>query len=289
VVNYDVSTTLELGKFFPAKTGVKIPFTFQYANTDKTPEYDPYDLDIKLKDKLRKADESVKDSLKSQAITRSNVRNISFDNVRKEAGTGGKRKPMPWSVSNFAVSYQNTLDRYSDPIIENETKVLNKGQLDYNYNFPSSTAVTPLKNLIKKDKYLKLFSEFNFNPLPSNVSFNSNVILLRLSEMYLIKAEAAALAANAVNSEALDAFNKLKLRNYGIGSYTPETTTDLNDFLTKIRFQRRVELIGEFGDRYAQLKRLKLPLRDGSTNYAKYLFKIPQEEMASNELMVQNP
>jgi len=47
--------------------------------------------------------------------------------------------------------------------------------------------------------------------------------------------------------------------------------------------------MSENGDRYAQLRRLGLPLREGSTNYAKYLFKIPQEEMASNELMVQNP
>ncbi len=123
----------------------------------------------------------------------------------------------------------------------------------------------------------------------TGINYNTNIVLLRLSEMYLIKAEAAALAANAVSSEALDAFNKLKLRNYGIGSYTAETTSNLNEFLTKIRFDRRIEMMGENGDRYAQLRRLKLPLRDGTTNYAKYLFKIPQEEMASNDLMVQNP
>jgi hypothetical protein len=107
--------------------------------------------------------------------------------------------------------------------------------------------------------------------------------------MYLIKAEAAAMASNSVSTEALDAFNKLKLRNYGIGSYVPENTSDLNVFLSKIRFDRRIEMMGENGDRYSQLRRLKLPLRDGTNNYAKYLFKIPQEEMASNNLMVQNP
>ena len=123
----------------------------------------------------------------------------------------------------------------------------------------------------------------------SGISYPTNVVLLRLSEMFLIKAEAAALASNSVNTDALDAFNQLKLRNYGIGSFTAETTNDLNDFLSKIRFQRRIELMAENGDRYAQLRRLKLPLRDGTTNYAKYLFKIPQEEMSSNELMEQNP
>jgi hypothetical protein len=123
----------------------------------------------------------------------------------------------------------------------------------------------------------------------SGISYNNNIPLIRLSEMYLIKAEAAALASNSVSTEALDAFNKLKLRNFGIGSYVAETTNDLADFLTKIRFHRRIELMGENGDRYAQLRRLGLPLRNGTTNYAKYLFKIPQEETASNTLVEQNP
>lgn len=174
IVNYDIATNLELGKFLPQKSGIKIPMTYQYSNNTKTPQYDPYDLDIKLKDKLRAADESVKDSLREQAITKNTVRNISFDNVRKE-NTGNKKNPMPWDVSNFAVSYQNTIDRYSDPIIENETKTLNKGGLDYNYTLPN-TSITPFKKAIKKDKYLKFVSDFNFNPLPSTFSFNTNLV-----------------------------------------------------------------------------------------------------------------
>jgi hypothetical protein len=144
-----------------------------------------------------------------------------------------------------------------------------------------------------KSSFTKLFTTGDWYTAKYNkvngINYNTNIVLLRLSEMYLIKAEAAALASNSVSSDALDAFNKFKLRNYGIGSYTPETTNDLNDFLSKIRFDRRIEMMGENGDRYAQLRRLKLPLRDGSNNYAKYLFKIPQEEMASNDLIEQNP
>ena len=165
----------------------------------------------------------------------------------------------------------NSIDTLDDRIVRNTSGGTVSGQSTLSEFFSS--------DLWYVSKYNKV----------TGVNFNSNVILLRLSEMYLIKAEAAALAANAVSSEALDAFNKLKLRNYGIGSYTPETTNDLNDFLSKIRFDRRIEMMGENGDRYAQLRRLKLPLRDGSNNYAKYLFKIPQEEMASNDLIEQNP
>lgn len=165
----------------------------------------------------------------------------------------------------------NTVDSLDDRIIRSSTGSTITGKSSFTKLFTTG------------DWYVAKYNKV------SGINYNTNIVLLRLSEMYLIKAEAAALAANSVTTEALDAFNKFKLRNYGIGSYVPENTTDLNDFLTKIRFDRRIEMMGENGDRYAQLRRLKLPLRDGTTNYAKYLFKIPQEEMASNDLMVQNP
>ncbi|MCC6251758.1 MAG: RagB/SusD family nutrient uptake outer membrane protein [Bacteroidia bacterium] len=143
----------------------------------------------------------------------------------------------------------------------------------------SSVFVNPLK---LGDWYVNKYRK------RTGINYNNNIILLRLSEMYYIKAEAVALV-NGVNSDALDAYNKMKLRNYGMGSYIPETTNDINDFLYKVRHERRIELMSENGDRYNQLKRLGLPLRDGTTNYAKYVFKIPQEEMASNTLIEQNP
>lgn len=173
ILNYDIATNIELGKFFPEKSGVKIPLTVQYSNKTKTPEYDPYDLDIKLKDKLAKASADVRDSLREQALTKNTIRNISFDNVRIESPKE-KKVPMPWNISNFAVSYQNTIDNYSDPIIENEERKLNKGQLDYNYALPNAS-ITPFKKAIKNDKYLKFITDFNFNPLPNNISFNTEV------------------------------------------------------------------------------------------------------------------
>ena len=44
----DAATNLELGKLLPRSSGMSIPFYGSYSRTVSTPEYDPYDLDIKL-------------------------------------------------------------------------------------------------------------------------------------------------------------------------------------------------------------------------------------------------
>ena len=172
---YDFTTNIELGKFFPKKLGLKVPFTYQVSNKTITPLYDPYDLDVKFKDKVANASVENKDSVRKQALTIDRITNVSFDNVRIEPSTDGKKKPMPWNISNFSVSYQHSENRYSDPIIEAETKTTRRGQLDYNYSIPGGLSITPFKKVIKKDKYLKFLSEFNFSPLPSTLSFNTNI------------------------------------------------------------------------------------------------------------------
>ncbi|MEM9918347.1 MAG: cell surface protein SprA, partial [Bacteroidota bacterium] len=42
----DISTNLELGKFFGDKSGIKIPMYAQYSKTVFRPEFDPYDKDV---------------------------------------------------------------------------------------------------------------------------------------------------------------------------------------------------------------------------------------------------
>lgn len=116
----------------------------------------------------------------------------------------------------------------------------------------------------------------------------NNIILARLAEMYLIVAEADVLASNGVTTAARNAYNTLRKRNIGYG-YIDETTIDKDDFLAKVRLERRLELLCENGDRYMTIRRLRLPLRDGSANYGKFLFKIPQEEIAGNPTIEQNP
>ena len=53
IVKYDLSSTLELGKFFPEKAGVRLPVYMGYSETRIKPQYNPLDPDILLSDALR--------------------------------------------------------------------------------------------------------------------------------------------------------------------------------------------------------------------------------------------
>jgi hypothetical protein len=120
---------------------------------------------------------------------------------------------------------------------------------------------------------------------PLDVFYNMPVV--RLAEMHLIRAEAdMSNGGNGNGTEALTSYNAIRERAFG-SSFVPETSTD--QLLEKVQFERRWELCFE-NDRYHNLKRLKLPVRDGvAYNDPSLLFKIPQEEIAGNPSIEQNP
>jgi len=174
IYQYDIAGNFELGKFLPEKSGIRIPAYVQYSNTVSTPEFDPYDLDITLKDKLNKATTTAdRDSIRDQAIDQEEIRSLNFTNVRKEV-TNKDKLQLPWNIENFSLTYAYTETKSHDPIIENDELTTHSGILNYDYSRPT-TFITPFKKLIKKDKYLKLISELNFNPLPNIYSFSTTM------------------------------------------------------------------------------------------------------------------
>ncbi len=176
VTEYALNGNFELGKFFNPKIGLHVPFNVQYADNTRTPEYDPYDLDIKLKDKLlAETNGQKRQETKDAAQTVQIIKGYSFNNVRKDRTGTSERKPAPWDIENFAVSYANTTVDRHDPLVESDAKENKKGSLDYNYS-REPLYLTPFKRLIKNpniEKYTKLITEINFNPIPNNFGFNT--------------------------------------------------------------------------------------------------------------------
>lgn len=167
---YDMSVELNLDKFLPEKSGVKIPFYAQTSNSTITPEFDPYDLDLTLEEKMEEFDEQYqKDSIRNQAIEKVTRRSFNFTNVRKEK-TGSSQKSKPWDVENLSATYSWSETKTQTPFVEFENEKQQKGSLDYAYS-NSPKYVKPFKGI--KSKHLKLISNFNFNPLPNSFTFSN--------------------------------------------------------------------------------------------------------------------
>ncbi len=184
VIQYDVAANLELGKFFGERSGLRIPFYAQYSATMRNPQYDPYDRDIELKDKLDAApDKTTRDSLRKQAIDFTSIKSFNFTNVRKERTNPGQRKPKPWDIANFSVTYAQSETRRHDPIIENDQTDEYRGAIDYSYS-AKPLYIQPLKNVAKESKLIKWLTEFNFNPIPNSFSANSSLSRIKTERSY---------------------------------------------------------------------------------------------------------
>ena len=175
VLQGDASINIEAGKFFGEKSGLRLPFYAQYSNVTRNPEYDPYDLDIKLKDKIRAETDAVKrDSIRTLAQDVTITRGYNFTNVRKEHKGGARKIPLPWNIENFSLTYAFNQTKRRSPFLINDQQDQYKGALDWQYA-TGIKPIMPFKKLIKNDKYLKFISEFNFNPLPNTYGFNSQL------------------------------------------------------------------------------------------------------------------
>jgi len=184
---YDGALNLELGKFFPKESGIKIPFRADYTRSISDPEFDPYETDIRFDDSVNdeydkvlkqtnneaEAEQARKDYRKN-GKTVNEIKSVNFTNVRK-VKTNNEKKPRIYDIENWSANYAYTETNYRDPIIEKEVEKTHFGSLAYNYSLQPKY-ITPFKNLIKSEsKWLSLIKDFNFNPIPNNLSFSTDI------------------------------------------------------------------------------------------------------------------
>ena len=169
---WSVTTQLELGKLFPDKWKMQLPFYYSYSWQKVSPKYNPFDTDMLLKDALDEcATKMERDSLSSLTESVIKNKNLSLSNWKSALQS---RKPMPYDPNNFAVSYSYS-QRYKTgetTVYENEENW--KLNLSYNYS-PKYKAWEPFKNLKGKSKWLDIVKAQNLQWLPQNISFNSDL------------------------------------------------------------------------------------------------------------------
>lgn len=90
--NFQVTTSLELGKFFPDKAKVSIPLYYSVSKQTTKPKYNPLDTDMELKDALNAAaSKHERDSINDIAVTKHVNTNFSISNARVGIQTSGTR------------------------------------------------------------------------------------------------------------------------------------------------------------------------------------------------------
>lgn len=158
---------------------------------------------------------------------------------------------------------------------------------------------------LRKSKWTATFLDFStfqsyvypskYKQNNASISGNEYVVMFRLAELYLIRAEAAAnLNMLAEAEEDLFAVRKRA------GLTTRVALPDLPTALAALEQERRLELFSEFGDRWLNLKRTGrihtvLPVTKVGTvpdyKWEAYqaLYPIPSQEIFANRNIKQNP
>ena len=175
VKQYDIVTNFNLGKLLPNKWGINLPFNYAIGEEKITPKYDPYYQDIELQQLLDiTPDQAEKDNIEARAIDYTKRQSINFIGVRKDRAPDQKQRI--YDVENLTLSYTYNETNHHDFEIESLTDKQVKTTVDYAYAFKPSTLEPFKKSKTLSKSYYKALQDFNFNFLPTSISFSSNIL-----------------------------------------------------------------------------------------------------------------
>jgi cell surface protein SprA len=173
---YDMSSSLELGKFISEDFNMHIPMYVGYSETFITPQYNPLDPDILLAPTLKDPTipKDTRDSIKHVTQDYTKRRGINFTNVKKDKSKGAKKNHI-YDVENWAASYSYNEIYRRNVNIEYSSQHTYRGGLNYNYA-PQPKNIKPFaKTKLFQSKYFLIIKDINFYPYPNKLGFSTDV------------------------------------------------------------------------------------------------------------------
>ncbi len=172
LLQYDVSSNIELGKFFPEKSNISIPMFVGVSKSIINPEYYPKEPDRLLKEVLAEAEsKSRKKEIKEVSQDVMERKSINFTNVRVNKEIKKLRLVSPANLSVSAAYSKEESHNYS---IERDNTIEYRAGLNYTYGVRPKN-LTPFRKIKKlKSPYFKLIKDFNINPVPSRFTFRTD-------------------------------------------------------------------------------------------------------------------
>lgn len=167
---YDVSTNINLGKMMPKTWSVQLPMSYSIGEEFRDPKYDPQYQDVKFAD----AKKVNPNSINSQDYTLR--KSISFNNVKKNRNPESTKKPKPYDIENFSVSYAFSEEFHKDYNIEKYLNQNLRAGASYNFTFQPKF-IEPFKNskFFGESNHWQIIKDLNINLLPKSIGLNSRI------------------------------------------------------------------------------------------------------------------
>ncbi len=172
---YDISTSINIGKMMPKKWGIELPMNYSVGEQFIDPKFDPQYQDIQLADvEAANLPSSIP---RGTDVSRNYTKrsSISFINVRKNRNPESSKKPKFYDIENVSVSYSFNEESHRDYNIEGALSQKVMAAASYNFTFKPKFYEPFKKKELFKSKYLQLIRDINFNPLPSSLAINSRI------------------------------------------------------------------------------------------------------------------
>ena len=167
---FGVNTNVNLDKFLPEKSGIKIPINYSYTQEIEDPKYNPLDNDVEFSKAPNK------DELKKVVRTYRQRRSVGVVNMRKERVND--KAPKFYDLENISVTAIYEDNYFRDIYTKKDYDQRLRGNIDYNYTF-KPMVIKPFNKIIsdtaKSAKYFVWLKDFNFNPIPTRFSFRTEV------------------------------------------------------------------------------------------------------------------
>ena len=168
-LQFDVAANVNLDKFFPEKLGLSIPMYVGYEKVTVKPFFDPKDPDVPLESTLNSLQGEERSDYEDIVTDNTERKSLNFTNVRVNK-TNPEAKNRIYDISNFSFTYAFSEETRSNFSTESYLYRTYKGAVAYNFA-PAEVNVEPFQKVkFLNSPYLKLLKDFNFSPIPNNVS-----------------------------------------------------------------------------------------------------------------------
>lgn len=171
---FDISSTVELGKFFSDRVGLRVPMYVSYSMGLIKPRFDPLNPDITAKDSWQGLDADERAERRKAALDFTSRRALNFANVSKQRAPG--KKAHFYDVENLSLTYSFNEIYHRDINTAYHNNRTWKGGAGYMFNTtPKNFKPFDKTKVFGKSKWFSLIKDFNVNLGPKMISVRSDV------------------------------------------------------------------------------------------------------------------